>query len=148
MMSAMCVLLNGAFAQADTGSDGATVRFLTGMPGNLDWRARGDVEMKRQFCVESSTGHFVLAVSSATGGLNGQATIPYEVTVEINGRVRSGVISQASPVFSVQGEADRESNCTVPSNVGQLTVRLLQKDAMGAVSGSYADQLRVTVASN
>ncbi|MEH6743091.1 hypothetical protein [Hyphomonas sp.] len=145
----LCVLAEGRIARADIDSHSVpTVRFLSSMPGHLDWRGRGDVSLQHTFCVESATGHFVLDVASMTGGLNGQTIIPYEVTIEINGRVQTGVISRNSPIFSFRGETSRSSNCLVPSNVGVLTVRLLQKDAMGAVSGSYADQLSVSVASN
>jgi len=145
----LCALADGRIARADIDSDHVpTVRFLSSVPGNLDWRGRGDVSLQQAFCVESATGHFVLDVASITGGLNGQTVIPYEVTIEINGRAQTGVISRNSPVFSFRGETPRSGNCRIPSNVGVLTVRLLQKDAMSAVSGSYADQLSISVASN
>lgn len=147
-------MLIGALAAAGSAradvitGQAATVRFLSNMFGHLDWRGRGDTSLQHVFCVESATGRFVLDVSSSAGGLNGEAVIPYEVTVEMNGRSHTGVISQATPVMSIQGETPRDNNCQAPSQVGILTVRLLQKDVMGAVSGSYADQLSVSVASN
>ncbi|WP_084397921.1 hypothetical protein [Henriciella aquimarina] len=133
-----------ASAQEESGET-ASVKLSSGLPVDLDWKGRGDVKISQRLCVHSTTGQFELSISSSSGGgLQGEAQVPYEVIVEVNGRVQTGVISRASPVFRFQGTTDRENRCSGASN-GKLTVRLLQQDALGAVAGSYADQLMVSV---
>lgn len=140
------ILLSGALTAHAQSADEqtATVKFFSHAPSALEWKGRGDVSVSQPFCVQSSTGQFELVVSSASGaGMTGHDPMPYEVTVELNGAVRTGTISRHSPSFRVRGHSDRSLQCNASSN-GRLTVRLLQQDALAAVSGSYADQLTVS----
>ena len=148
LIASMSALLLAGSGTAQARAPATTIKFLPDNASDLVWRGRGDVTARHRFCVESSTRQFELIVSSTTGGLNGQAVIPYEVTVELNGRTETGIISKSTPTFSVKGLQSRGGTCRGRDNVGLLTVRLLQQDALSAVTGRYADQLNVSVSPN
>ena len=121
-----------------------TLKLYSSTRQTAQWFGRGATVYVSNICVASSTGRYVLHITKpARLSTTSSGSLNYSVEFrDAMGRVQQHHMDGATPVI-FEGSGTKSADCQSGANAS-ISIRVLESDLLGKVSGEYLDNIQIS----